>query len=172
MWKCGQCKIKVTFYTTDIDILRVTSMHRIVIHCIDISIHIDRYTPNMQAGIRWCQMLVIAGEQRAGNSTDSVDQYLCISKLVHHQSVCHLRFLLDDHTGILGHWIGLERSFSRGKDEVCVCLDDLIQVFPRRLTAVIHRDLIRRDQVTLRWHVWHIKTYAGVHKNSLISPTP
>ncbi len=34
-------KIKVTFYTTDIDILRVASMHRIVIHCIDISIHID-----------------------------------------------------------------------------------------------------------------------------------
>ncbi len=34
-------KIKVTFYTTDIDILRVTSMHRIVIHCIDISIHFD-----------------------------------------------------------------------------------------------------------------------------------
>ncbi len=29
-------KIKVTFYTTDIDILRVASMHRIVIHCIDI----------------------------------------------------------------------------------------------------------------------------------------
>ncbi len=34
-------KIKVPFYTTDIDILRVASMHRIVIHCIDISIHID-----------------------------------------------------------------------------------------------------------------------------------
>ncbi len=31
-------KIKVPFYTTDIDILRVASMHRIVIH---ISIHID-----------------------------------------------------------------------------------------------------------------------------------
>ncbi len=34
-------KIKVPFYTTDIDILRVASMHRIVIHCIDISIHND-----------------------------------------------------------------------------------------------------------------------------------
>ncbi len=34
-------KIKVPFYTTDIDILRVASMHRIVIHCIDISIHIN-----------------------------------------------------------------------------------------------------------------------------------
>ncbi len=34
-------KIKVRFYTTDIDILRVASMHRIVIHCIDVSIHID-----------------------------------------------------------------------------------------------------------------------------------
>ncbi len=34
-------KIKVPFYTTDIVILRVASMHRIVIHCIDISIHID-----------------------------------------------------------------------------------------------------------------------------------
>ncbi len=34
-------KIKVLFYTTDIDILRMTLMHRIVIHCIDISIHID-----------------------------------------------------------------------------------------------------------------------------------
>ncbi len=34
-------KIKVPFYTIDIDILRVASMHRTVIHCIDISIHID-----------------------------------------------------------------------------------------------------------------------------------
>ncbi len=33
-------QIKVSFYTTDIDILRVASMHRIVIHRIDISIHI------------------------------------------------------------------------------------------------------------------------------------
>ncbi len=38
-------KIKVPFYTTDIDILRVASMHRIVIHCIDISM--NRYTPNI-----------------------------------------------------------------------------------------------------------------------------
>ncbi len=34
-------KIKVPFYTTDIDILRVAMMHGIVIHRIDISIHID-----------------------------------------------------------------------------------------------------------------------------------
>ncbi len=34
-------KIKVPFYTTDINILRVASMHRIIIHRIDISIHID-----------------------------------------------------------------------------------------------------------------------------------
>ncbi len=34
-------KIKVPFYTTDIDILHVASMYSIVIHCIDISIHID-----------------------------------------------------------------------------------------------------------------------------------
>ncbi len=34
-------KIKVPFYTTDIDILCVVSMHRIVIHCIDILIHIN-----------------------------------------------------------------------------------------------------------------------------------
>ncbi len=34
-------KIKVPFYTTDIDILRVASLHRIVIHSIDISIHTD-----------------------------------------------------------------------------------------------------------------------------------
>ncbi len=34
-------KIKVTFYTTDIDILRVASMHHIIIHRIDRSIHID-----------------------------------------------------------------------------------------------------------------------------------
>ncbi len=34
-------KIKVPSYTTDIDILRVASMHCIIIHCIDISIHID-----------------------------------------------------------------------------------------------------------------------------------
>ncbi len=32
-------KIKVPFYTTDIDILRVALMHRIVIHCIDKSLH-------------------------------------------------------------------------------------------------------------------------------------
>ncbi len=34
-------KIKVPFYTTDIYILRVASMHCIVIDCIDILIHID-----------------------------------------------------------------------------------------------------------------------------------
>ncbi len=34
-------KIKVPFYATDIDILCMASMHRIVIHRIDISIHID-----------------------------------------------------------------------------------------------------------------------------------
>ncbi len=37
-------KIKVPFYTTNIDILHVASMHRIVIHCIDISM--NRYTPS------------------------------------------------------------------------------------------------------------------------------
>ncbi len=47
MWKCGQCQNKGAFlyyrywHTTDIDILHVASMYRIVIHCIDISIHID-----------------------------------------------------------------------------------------------------------------------------------
>ncbi len=34
-------KIKVPIYTTDIDILCVASMHRIVRHRIDVSIHID-----------------------------------------------------------------------------------------------------------------------------------
>ncbi len=34
-------KIKVPIYTTDIDILHVTTMHRIVRHRIDVSIHID-----------------------------------------------------------------------------------------------------------------------------------
>ncbi len=34
-------KIKVPFYTIDIDILRVASMHLIVIYLINISIHID-----------------------------------------------------------------------------------------------------------------------------------
>ncbi len=38
-------KIKVPFYTTDIYILGMASMRRIVIHRIDISI--NRYTPNM-----------------------------------------------------------------------------------------------------------------------------
>ncbi len=38
-----RAKIKAPFHTTDIDILRVASMHRIVIHCIDISM--NRYTP-------------------------------------------------------------------------------------------------------------------------------
>ncbi len=37
-------KIKVPLYTTDIDILRVASMHRIVIHCIGISM--NHYTPS------------------------------------------------------------------------------------------------------------------------------
>ncbi len=36
-------KIKVPFYTTDINILRMASMHHIVIHRIDISM--NRYTP-------------------------------------------------------------------------------------------------------------------------------
>ncbi len=36
-------KIKVPFYTTDIDILSVALMHHIVIHCIDKSM--NRYTP-------------------------------------------------------------------------------------------------------------------------------
>ncbi len=38
-------KIKVPIYTTDINILRVASMHRIVIHCIDISM--NHYTPSV-----------------------------------------------------------------------------------------------------------------------------
>ncbi len=54
----GSAKIKVPFYTTDIDILRMASMHRIVIHRIDILIswlswpailesHIKRKTTNI-----------------------------------------------------------------------------------------------------------------------------
>ncbi len=39
-----RAKIKVPFYTPDIDILSVASMHRIVIHCTDISM--NRYTPS------------------------------------------------------------------------------------------------------------------------------
>ncbi len=48
-------KIKVPFYTTYIDILHVASMHRIVIHCIDIyrSISMNRYTPNTQLDYNW-----------------------------------------------------------------------------------------------------------------------
>ncbi len=38
--RVDSAKIKVPFYTIDIDSLRVASMHRIVIHCIDISINI------------------------------------------------------------------------------------------------------------------------------------
>ncbi len=38
-------KIKVPFYTIDIDILRMTSMHRIIIHCIDIYQSISMNTP-------------------------------------------------------------------------------------------------------------------------------
>ncbi len=38
-------KIKVPFYTTDIDISCVASMHRFVIHRIDISM--NRYTPSV-----------------------------------------------------------------------------------------------------------------------------
>ncbi len=41
-------KIKVPFYTTDIDILRVVSMPRSVIHCIDISM--NRFTPRFWYG--------------------------------------------------------------------------------------------------------------------------
>ncbi len=44
-------QITVPFYTTYIDILRVASMHRIVIHCIDISM--NRYTPNTQLDYNW-----------------------------------------------------------------------------------------------------------------------
>ncbi len=36
-------KIKVPFFTTDIDILRMALMHCIIIHCIDISM--NRYSP-------------------------------------------------------------------------------------------------------------------------------
>ncbi len=43
MWKCNRAKIKESICTTDIDILRMTSMHRIVRHRIDVSIHIDPY---------------------------------------------------------------------------------------------------------------------------------
>ncbi len=59
-----RAKIKVPFYTTDIDILRVASMHRIVIHCIDIyrSISMNRYTPSAQ---------VREGEKRRGPSAHS-----------------------------------------------------------------------------------------------------
>ncbi len=42
-------KIKVPFYTTDIDILCVALMHHIVIHCIDKSM--NRYTPLMTHGL-------------------------------------------------------------------------------------------------------------------------
>ncbi len=34
-------KIKVLIYTTDIDILRVASMHHIIRHRIDVSIHFN-----------------------------------------------------------------------------------------------------------------------------------
>ncbi len=55
----NSAKIKAAFYTTDIDILRVASMHRIVIHCIYILIHIDEslhpYWLHIwfRAGYRW-----------------------------------------------------------------------------------------------------------------------
>ncbi len=41
MWTVDSAKLKLPFYTTDIDILRVASMHRIIIRSIDVSIHID-----------------------------------------------------------------------------------------------------------------------------------
>ncbi len=53
-------KINVPFYTKDIVILRVASMHRIVIHCIDISM--NRYTPRIKRvfivfiGV-WCEVV-------------------------------------------------------------------------------------------------------------------
>ncbi len=43
----GSAKIKVPSYTTNIDILHVASMHRIVIHCIYRSISMNHYTPNI-----------------------------------------------------------------------------------------------------------------------------
>ncbi len=44
-----RAKIKVPFYTTDIDVLCVASMHRIVMHHIDISM--NRYTSSRYVDI-------------------------------------------------------------------------------------------------------------------------
>ncbi len=57
-------KIKVPFYTTDIDILSVASMHRIVIHWIDISTHIDEllhpYYPSIHPSIHLLASVYLA----------------------------------------------------------------------------------------------------------------
>ncbi len=57
MKNVDRAKIKVPFYMTDIDILHVASMHHIVIHHIDISIHIDEH-PYLKAlqGIKETQL--------------------------------------------------------------------------------------------------------------------
>ncbi len=64
-------KIKVPFYTTDIDIVRVASMHRIVIHCIDISM--NRYTPSNFHNTQLfnnCFMEFVSTEEKKKNSSD------------------------------------------------------------------------------------------------------
>ena len=61
----------------------------------------------------------------------------------------YLGFLLDDEAGRLGDGAGLQGSLGGGQDEVCVSLDHLVQVVSSRLTAVVHRDLIRGDQAAL-----------------------
>ncbi len=68
-------KIKVSFYTIDMDILRMALMHRIVIHCIDISM--NRYTPTdlwSEVGSQW-----------------SVSHLLC-------SSVCRVSLVLKPHS--------------------------------------------------------------------------
>ncbi len=76
-------KIKMPFYTTDIDILRVASMHRIVIHCIDISM--NRYTPNCYTSE--CGSLL---NKKKNVGRDSV---LCTRLLI---GFCRVSFALQD----------------------------------------------------------------------------
>ncbi len=66
-------KIKVPFYTTDIDILRVASMHPIVIHCIDISM--NPYTPTVYCLSRFN----IAKGQKKYTDSESGNDHLCFS---------------------------------------------------------------------------------------------
>ncbi len=64
-------KIKVPFYTTDINILRVASMHRMVIHCIDISM--THYTPTSNHTDQFSNIITTTQKLQSNTEDKSVN---------------------------------------------------------------------------------------------------